>query len=79
MLMRKLKFYIKVAGKFKDKGSYSTARSYYRQALAANPSMGKCYLKIADMYAKSANKCGESAFDKRAVYWLAESEVLKSR
>ncbi len=30
------------------------------------------------MYAKSANNCGESAFNKRAVYWLAESEVLKA-
>lgn len=74
----KAKILYKVAGKFKDKGSYSSARSYYRQALAANPSMGKCYLKIAAMYAKSANNCGESAFNKRAVYWLAESEVLKA-
>ena len=39
--------------------------------------MGKCYLKIAEMYAKSANNCGATAFDKRAVYWLAASEVVK--
>ena len=30
------------------------------------------------MYAKSANNCGATAFDKRAVYWLAASEVVKA-
>jgi hypothetical protein len=33
--------------------------------------MGVAYLKIAEMYAKSANDCGNSVFNKRAVYWLA--------
>ncbi len=33
--------------------------------------MGIAYLKIAEMYAKSANNCGTSVFEKRAVYWLA--------
>jgi hypothetical protein len=35
------------------------------------PSLGAAYLKIAEMYAKSANNCGDSSFEKRAIYWLA--------
>lgn len=72
------KILYRVAEKFKSKGSFSTARTYYRKALASNPSMGKCYIKIAEMYAKSANDCGATTFDKRAVYWLAASEVAKA-
>ena len=30
------------------------------------------------MYAASANNCGESNFDKRAVYWLAAAEARKA-
>ena len=27
---------------------------------------------IANLYASSANNCGNSQFDKRAVYWLSK-------
>ncbi|MEH6682139.1 MAG: hypothetical protein V7724_16470 [Sediminicola sp.] len=53
------------------KSSKSTARNYAQQALDANPSNGKAYLLIANLYASSANDCGTSAFEKRAVYWKA--------
>ena len=33
--------------------------------------MGKAYMLISSMYASSANSCGNSQFEKRAVYWLA--------
>ena len=33
--------------------------------------MGLAYLKIAEMYASSANDCGTDVFEKKAVYWLA--------
>jgi tetratricopeptide (TPR) repeat protein len=67
----KAKVYYSIANNYKSKGSLSQARSYYRKALKNQPSLGRAYLKIAEMYAGSANNCGESAFDKRAVYWLA--------
>ena len=40
--------------------------------------MGRAYLLISNMYASSANNCGTSQFDKRAVYWLAEKEARKA-
>lgn len=68
---KKAKIYYRIANNYKDRGSYSQARNYYRRALDNKPSMGVAYLKIADMYAKSANDCGDSVFEKRSVYWLA--------
>lgn len=40
--------------------------------------MGRAHLLISNMYASSANNCGTSQFDKRAVYWLAEKEARKA-
>lgn len=68
----------RVASKLKTKGNYSSARNYYRKALQNNPSMGKCHLAIAQMYAKSANTCGDDNFTKRAIYWLAAEESRKA-
>ncbi|MDR6299497.1 hypothetical protein [Mesonia maritima] len=67
----KARVYNMIANNYKRKGSYSTARSFYRKALSSQPSKGSAYLQIADMYAKSANDCGDNVFNKRAVYWLA--------
>lgn len=68
----------RIAGKFRKKGSYGKARSYYRKALAQNPSLGSAHIAIAQMYAKSANRCGTDNFTKRAVYWLAAQEARKA-
>lgn len=67
-----------IAGKFRKKGNYSKARSYYRKAFAQNPSLGSAHIAIAQMYAKSANRCGTDNFTKRAVYWLAAQEARKA-
>ncbi|NQX86456.1 MAG: tetratricopeptide repeat protein [Flavobacteriaceae bacterium] len=74
----KSKILYRIAANFKKKGNYGKARSYYQKALKANPSMGKCHLAIAAMYAKSANNCGSDAFHKRAVYWLASKEAARA-
>ncbi len=65
------KIYYRIANNYKDKGSFGQARNFYNKALQAKPSLGSAYLQIASMYAQSANNCGEDAFNKRAVYWLA--------
>ncbi|HET8736777.1 MAG TPA: hypothetical protein VFM69_09260 [Pricia sp.] len=53
------------------KTSKSKARSYAQQAIKADASNGKAYLLIATLYASSANDCGSTTFEKRAVYWKA--------
>lgn len=62
----------------KSKGRYGQARGYYRDALKLNPSNGRPHLSIAAMYASSANSCGDTNFNKRAVFWLAADEARKA-
>ena len=67
----KARVYMMIANNNKKAGRYGQARNYYRKALDAKPSTGRAYLSIADMIAQSANSCGTTTFEKRAVYWLA--------
>jgi len=76
--LKKAKLYKKLAQELKAKGSFGKARQYYLKALKLNPSDGSPYLSIAAMYAKSANNCGDTNFNKRAVFWLAASEAEKA-
>lgn len=62
----------------KTLNNYSKARQYFKKALQHNPSNGKPHISIASMYAASAKNCGESNFNKRAVYWLAAKEARKA-
>ena len=75
---KKAKLYTRIAQKLKTKGSYGKARSYYTEALQLNPSNGRPHLAIAAMYTASANNCGTTNFNKRAVFWLAAEEARKA-
>ncbi|OEK08965.1 hypothetical protein A8C32_13735 [Flavivirga aquatica] len=75
---KKAKLNNRIGLKLKARGSYGQARGFFKQALRLNPSSGRPHLSIAAMYAASANKCGDTNFNKRAVYWLAASEARKA-
>ncbi|NAY92118.1 hypothetical protein GTQ34_09320 [Muricauda sp. JGD-17] len=60
------------------RSSKSQARSYALKAVDANPSNGKAYLLIANLYASSANACGSTPFEKRAIYWKAADMARKA-
>ena len=74
----KAKILFRIATNFRKNGFFSKARSYYMQTLGFNPSLGKSYLAIAQMYASSAKNCGADNFSQRAVYWLASNEAMKA-
>ena len=63
--------YYRIANNMKEKGQFGQARNMYRKAIDSKPSLGRAYLQIANMIAQSANNCGDTAFEKRAVYWKA--------
>ncbi len=67
----KAKVYYSIAENFRKKGSSGQARTYYMKMVEVKPSAGIAYLKIANMYAGSANNCGNTVFEKRAIYWKA--------
>ena len=60
------------------RGSKSTSRNYAQKAINANASNGKAYLLIANLYASSANACGSTTFEKRAIYWKAAEMARKA-
>lgn len=76
--LKKWKLVMRVAEKNYKRGSFGKARQQYMQALRLNPSNGGPHLRIAAMYAKSANNCGDTNFNKRAVFWLAADEAEKA-
>ena len=74
----KAKVYFNIAEVYKKRGAFSSARQYYNFALDNKPSMGIAYLRIASMFASSANDCGNSTFEKRAIYWKAANFANKA-
>lgn len=76
--LKKWKLVMRLAEKNYKNGSFGTARQLYMDALKLNPSNGGPHLRIAAMYAKSANNCGDTNFNKRAVFWLAADEAEKA-
>ena len=75
---KKANILYKIAVKFKNAGRLTSARTYAEQALSYQPSLGRAYLLIANMYADSANGCGDTQFNKRAVFWLAAQTAVKA-
>ncbi len=73
--LKKAKLANKIASNLKKKGRYGEARQYFEKALRLNPSNKYPHVLIASMYASSANNCGDTNFNKRAVFWLAANEA----
>ncbi|MDC6480692.1 hypothetical protein PQY70_02125 [Flavobacteriaceae bacterium] len=76
--LKKAKILYKIAVKFKKSGQFSKSRTYANKALGFQPSMGRAYLLLANLYASSANNCGKTQFEKRSIYWLALEEAKKA-
>lgn len=68
---KKAQMFSKIADVYRKRGNLSNARNFYRKAIDVRPSFGYAYLQIAAMYSASANECGNTPFEKRAVNWLA--------
>ncbi|AZQ43621.1 hypothetical protein [Nonlabens ponticola] len=62
----------------KDQGKYSQAKREFIKSNEAKPSFGAPYLQIASMVANSANSCGSTTLEKRAVYWVAARYARKA-
>jgi len=62
----------------KKQGQKAKARNLAYEALKYKPSMGAAYLLIASLYASSANECGDTTFEKTAIYWKAAELARKA-
>lgn len=68
---REAAIYFRIGEYYRTVNSPAQARTYYLKNLELNPSNGISYLRIGALYAASANSCGTTTFEKRAVYWRA--------
>lgn len=75
---KKANVYFTIASNIYGSSNKSQARAYAEKALAAQPSFGKAYLFIAQLYANSVNECGTTPFEKRAVNWLAAQTARRA-
>ncbi|WP_027127124.1 tetratricopeptide repeat protein [Gelidibacter mesophilus] len=76
--LKKSRLAMRFGKSLKSQGNYGSARSYFQKSVDLNPSNGRAHIEIAQMYAASANNCGDTTFNKRAVFWLAASEARKA-
>lgn len=54
------------------------SKEYLNKTLTFDPKMGKAYLFLAQLYSDSAEECGKTAFEKKAVYFLAIQTAKKA-
>ena len=54
------------------------SKEYLQKALLADPTMGKAYLFLAQLYSNGAKDCGATDFEKKAVYYLAIETAQKA-
>ncbi|MBK6344900.1 MAG: hypothetical protein IPN08_01235 [Bacteroidales bacterium] len=59
--------------------NYSQARSNALKILQINPSFGKAYILIGDLYAASSSMCTEDDLGGKTVFWAAIDKYLKAR
>lgn len=76
--LKKSKLAMRFGKSLRAQGNFGAARNYFQKSVELNPSNGRAHIEIAQMYAASANNCGDTTFNKRAVFWLAAAEVRKA-
>ena len=64
---------------FTNMNNYAKARQAARSALSADPNCGKAYMLIGKVYAAGGKDCGESAFEKKSLYWLVVDQFQKAK
>ena len=64
---------------FTNMNNYGKARQAARSALSADPNCGKAYMLIGKVYAAGGKDCGESAFEKKSLYWLVVDQFQKAK
>lgn len=54
------------------------SKEYLNKAIVTDPNNGRPYIFLAQLYANSAESCGTTEFEKKAIYYLAAQTVKKA-
>jgi len=77
--IRAYKALIFLAEDFQALNLFEKARAIARKAAKLNPTAGKPYIIIGDMYAASASECGSDELTKKVSYWAAVDKYKKAK
>jgi len=59
--------------------NYVTAREFARKTIDLRPNDGHAYLMIGDMYASTADECGDNDLTKKVAFWAAVDKYIKAK
>ncbi|MBN2730437.1 MAG: hypothetical protein JXR53_14525 [Bacteroidales bacterium] len=68
-----------LANTYKSLGQYSAARTAALQSAELDPTNGRQYILIGDMYMQTAASCGDNPVTQRAGYWAAADKYAKAK
>lgn len=71
--------YIFLAQTYKALGNFPKAKSIALKGIALRPDWGEPYIFIGDLYAISANDCGDNDLTKKVAYWAAVDKYNKAK
>lgn len=64
---------------FRQLRQFPQARTYALEASRIDPSNGRPYILIGEMYAASSSMCGDNDLTRSAVYWAAVDKFVQAR
>jgi len=73
------KAFIYLAEAYQSLNNFPKARSIAYKASKLNPTAGKPYIIIGDMYAASAKECGSDDLTKKVAYWAAVDKYKRAK
>lgn len=76
----KINAYLLLANSYGTIGNGAKGREAINKALEINPNNGKAYIILGNLYAQSADRCGDEAeVSKKAAYWTAVDKYIKAK
>lgn len=76
--LEKAEIYYTLASTVYMSNDKAKAKESIMKAIQLDAAFAKSYLLLAQMYGSSANDCGDNAFEKKAINWLAANTALKA-
>ena len=71
--------YLLLADAYRNMRDYPKSRSYAYKCAELRPGDGNPYIMIGDLYASSADNCGDDEIGKKAAYWAAVDKYYKAK
>lgn len=76
--MEKAQIYYTAASTIFIDSNKALSKEYAYKAIKADPSFGKGYFFLAQLYVSGVDTCGQTPFEKKALYWLAAGMAVKA-